>query len=120
LASPLRQLYTHVKNEVAKRFPDGVYKSVAGFLFLRFICPSILAPHVYGLLNEPPNQECQRYLILLSKTLQNLALGTLPGKKEDYMQKFNEFITTNQENLREFIDSVTVRLYLNFLKHFRL
>jgi len=61
---------------------------------------------VYGLLLEPPNQECQRYLILLSKTLQNLALGTLPGKKEDYMQKMNDFITTNQPTLHKFIDDV--------------
>jgi len=103
----LRMIYGHIRKEVERKFPDHVYKSVAGFLFLRFICPSILAPHVYGLLNEPPNQDCQRYLILLSKTLQNLALGTLPGRKEEYMEKMNEFITSNQDLLHKFIDEVT-------------
>jgi hypothetical protein len=102
----LRQMYTHVKQEVERKFVEHSYKAVAGFLFLRFICPSILAPHVYGLLSEPPNQACQRYLILLSKTLQNLALGTLPGRKEEYMQKVNEFITTNEGALHDFIDTV--------------
>jgi len=107
MPNQLRILYQHVRNEVQRKFADYVYKSVAGFLFLRFICPAVLAPHVYGLLPEPPNQECQRYLILLSKTLQNLALGTLPGKREDYMQKMDDFITTNQEGLKDFIEEVT-------------
>jgi neurofibromin 1 len=106
----LRDIYRHVKIEVSVKYPEFGHKAVASFLFLRLICPCILAPHVYGLLDEPPNQECQRYLILLSKILQNLASGTLPGKKEDFLQKMNDFIASNQDPLKELIDNITVQV----------
>jgi len=76
-------------------------------VFGRFICPALLAPHVHGLLEEPPNQNCQRYLILLSKTLQHLAYGTLPGRKEEFLQRLSEFITSNQEPLQNFLEQIT-------------
>eukprot|EP01119_Soliformovum_irregulare_P023380 TRINITY_DN8156_c0_g2_i1.p1 TRINITY_DN8156_c0_g2~~TRINITY_DN8156_c0_g2_i1.p1 ORF type:complete len:141 (+),score=30.67 TRINITY_DN8156_c0_g2_i1:183-605(+) len=60
--------------------------------------------HVNAL--EPPNQDCQRCLILLSKTLQNLALGTLPGKKEPFMLTMNDFITQNLDAVHAFLEDV--------------
>ena len=72
----------------------------------RYICPAILAPHVHGLLEEPPNHNCQRYLILVSKILQHLALGTLPDKSDDFTQKLVEFVTTNEEPLYNYLDEL--------------
>jgi hypothetical protein len=40
-------LYTKVK----QYFPDSALKLVGGFLFLRFFCPAILAPHNFGLVD---------------------------------------------------------------------
>ena len=68
-----------------------------------------MAPHVHGLLEEPPNQSCQRYLILISKTLQHLASGTLPEKKDEFSKKIAEFISINQTPLHEYIDKLAVR-----------
>jgi len=31
---------------------EAVYKALGGFLFLRFICPAITAPHAYGILER--------------------------------------------------------------------
>jgi len=61
-----------------------------------------MAPQVYGLLKAPPNAMAQRQLILIAKVMQNLANDTLPGKKEGYMERLNEFITSNQNHLRGF------------------
>jgi hypothetical protein len=53
----------------------AIYKGVGGFFFLRLMCPSITNPHVYGLLENPPDETVQRYLVLLSKILQSIANG---------------------------------------------
>jgi len=101
--SEVRLLLRHVQTEVASKFSEqAAHKAMGGFLFLRLLCPSLMAPQVYGLLKAPPNTMAQRQLILLAKVMQNLANDTLPGKKEGYMQRLNEFITSNQDRLRSF------------------
>lgn len=104
-----RQLCAHVKSEVATKFgtdTNADYKAVGGFIFLRFICPSIMAPHVYGLVTTPPNETAQRYFVLLAKSLQNLANQTLPGTNEDFMARMNEFITKNIDPLHMWVDDL--------------
>ena len=103
-----RKLCARVKQEVGAKFPDNNadYKAVGGFIFLRFICPSIMAPHVYGLLQTPPNETAQRYFVLLSKSLQNLANETLPGTNEEFMARMNEFITKNLIALHGWVDNL--------------
>ena len=106
---------------------------MGGFFFLRFICPSLLAPHAYGLLegiqktsspisfngiqtlstiSDPPTSTAQRQYILVGKVLQNLSNNMLPGAKEEYMSKLSEFITNNQDELQRFYDDLLVCLHL--------
>ena len=100
------------------------YKGMGGFLFLRFVCPALTAPHVFGLIDgnntthcnrvlmislaEPPCPTAQRQYILISKVLQNLANNTLPGAKEEYMRTLNDFITTNLEEMKDFFEKILV------------
>jgi len=93
-----------------KRFAEQqpFYFAIGSFFFLRFIVPSLTTPHVYGLLDEPPNETVQRFLILISKTLQNIANGTLPGKKEQYMESMNDFISSHIAPANEFFDKMAV------------
>jgi hypothetical protein len=95
-----------VKTKVSARFPENNtdYKAVGAFFFLRFLCPAVMTPQVYGLLPAQPGETSQRYFVLISKTLQNLANETLPGVKEEYMAKMNEFVTDNVPVLHKFID----------------
>jgi len=102
----LADILVYVYQSVASRFSGEEYKAMGGFLFLRYICPSLLAPHLYGLLESPPSPTAQRQLILVGKVLQNLANNTLPGNKEDYMQRLNEFITNNQSDLLDFYNQI--------------
>jgi len=102
----LADVLVFIYRVVAEKFEGEEYKAMGGFLFLRFICPSIIAPHIYGLLEDTPSPTAQRQLILLGKVLQNVSNNTLPGAKEAYMIKLNEFITNNQDDLRNFFDTI--------------
>jgi len=103
LPREIQEILRHVYYEVKEKFnEEAANKAIGGFLFLRYICPALMAPQVYGLLKEPPHSTAQRQLILVAKVLQNLANDTLPGKKESFMERLNLFITTNQEPLKEY------------------
>jgi len=75
---------------------------------LRFVCPSITSPHIYGLLPEPLYEASQRYAILLSKVLQNISNGTMPGNKEEYMAFLNKFIEQHIPQAMSFFDKIVV------------
>lgn len=69
----LRYLTYFIHSEVSLKYPQYSFRSIGAFWFLRFFCPALVAPHAYGLIPEPPSNELQRELILLSKIMQNLA-----------------------------------------------
>jgi len=105
---PLLGIITHVRRIVNQSMPgkNFEYTAMSSFFFLRYVCPSIAAPHAYGLLPNPPNASVQRQLVLLSKVLQNLGNGLRFGKKEEFMAKLNHFIDENITPLYKFYDSL--------------
>lgn len=46
---------------------------VSGFIFLRLLCPALLNPRQFGLVQEQPHQLASRSLIMVAKCLINLA-----------------------------------------------
>lgn len=46
---------------------------VSGFIFLRLLCPALVNPRQFGLVNEQPHSMATRSLIMVAKCLQNLA-----------------------------------------------
>jgi hypothetical protein len=103
----LRNVIYTVKEEVTPKYPNLLSKSLGAFMFLRFYCPAIIAPQAYGLLKDPPDPILQRDLVLLSKILQNLANQQEFGKKEVGLEKLNEFIQDNKNNLANFLNQVS-------------
>jgi hypothetical protein len=95
----LRLLNEHTSEEDS-------HKILGEFLFYRFLCPGLVAPHTFGILQQPPHATVQRQLILLAKVLQNLASGTLPGQREQHMSKLNEFIRSNGDTLDNFLNQL--------------
>jgi len=85
---------------------------------LRFFCPAILSPDS----TNPPlmvkvDQNLRRALILISKSLQNLANGLDFGSKEVFMQPMNSFISENTPAVQAFFDNLAVRNFkLQFLE----
>lgn len=119
----------HLRREAEKKFPGEypgtLHAAVGGFVFLRYICPAIVVPQKYGLLESTwapalpaakqlltsavaPGPHILRHLLLLSKVVQTVANGVLFGQKEAYMMVLNPFIEANQDRLREFLVAVSV------------
>jgi hypothetical protein len=99
----LRSLCRHIVMEVEKKgWVEHIDKSVGGFIFLRFFAPALVAPHAFGLTIAPPSPRSQRMLTLVAKLLQNAANDVEFGKKEAYMMKMNDFISTNREKVMSY------------------
>eukprot|EP01122_Echinamoeba_exundans_P010337 TRINITY_DN3848_c0_g1_i2.p1 TRINITY_DN3848_c0_g1~~TRINITY_DN3848_c0_g1_i2.p1 ORF type:complete len:338 (-),score=98.21 TRINITY_DN3848_c0_g1_i2:86-1099(-) len=108
MAPEFLRIFQQLQHSILAKYNDVavVHRGIGGFLFLRLICPAITAPHAYGLLAEPPLESSQRQLILIGKVIQNLANLTMPGVKEVFMQKMNDFFVRNIVRIRKFYDEV--------------
>ncbi|KAK3349459.1 hypothetical protein B0T25DRAFT_459740 [Lasiosphaeria hispida] len=110
LPPELRHVLKYIRAVAEDRYGDFLrtvtYTSVSGFLFLRFICPAILNPKLFGLLRDHPRPRAQRTLTLIAKGLQALANLSTIGKKETWMEPMNRFINTQRQSVRDFLDAV--------------
>ncbi|CAI4212233.1 unnamed protein product [Parascedosporium putredinis] len=110
LPPELRHILKYIRAVAEDRYGDFLrtvsYTSVSGFLFLRFICPAILSPKLFGLLRDHPRPRAQRTLTLIAKALQALANLTTFGQKESWMEPMNKFLGSHRQSVKEFIDNV--------------
>ncbi|KAL2865582.1 GTPase-activating protein BUD2 [Aspergillus lucknowensis] len=106
----LRLIFRHIRACADDRYGDFLrsvtYSSVSGFLFLRFFCPAILNPKLFGMLKDHPRPRAQRTLTLIAKALQGLANMTTFGSKEPWMEPMNKFLVSHRSEFREFVDSI--------------
>lgn len=98
------QLLHEIVNE---KFPELGQVGMGAILFLRYLCPSLIAPDRYGLLpSESISPQGVRFLLLITKVLQNLVNGVSFGKKEEYMVPFNAWIESHTDHLRLFYENI--------------
>ncbi|KAL5336078.1 hypothetical protein BJX70DRAFT_304091 [Aspergillus crustosus] len=106
----LRLIFRHIRACADDRYGDFLrsvtYSSVSGFLFLRFFCPAILNPKLFGLLKDHPRPRAQRTLTLIAKALQGLANMTTFGSKEPWMEPMNKFLVSHRNEFKQFVDSI--------------
>ncbi|XP_012883735.1 PREDICTED: RAS protein activator like-3 [Dipodomys ordii] len=81
---------------------------VCASLFLRLLCPAILAPSLFGLTAEHPAPGPARTLTLIAKVIQNLANRAPFGEKEAYMDFMNSFLEDHGPAMQRFLDQVAV------------
>ncbi|KAL9000526.1 MAG: hypothetical protein Q9169_000819 [Polycauliona sp. 2 TL-2023] len=106
----LRTIFRHIAACAEDRYGDFLrtitYSSVSGFLFLRFFCPALLNPHLFGLLKDHPRPQAQRTLTLISKTINTLGnLGSF-GSKEPWMEPMNSFLSSHRQEFKTFVDTI--------------
>lgn len=106
----MRHILKYIRAVAEDRYGDFLrtvaFTSVSGFLFLRFICPAILNPKLFGLLRDYPRPRAQRTLTLIAKALQALANLSNIGKKEIWMEPMNRLLSSRRQALKDFIDEV--------------
>lgn len=93
----IRQYLQHVGK------PDIGDNLISSCIFLRYLCPAILAPSLFNLTDEYPSERANRNLTLVAKTLQTLANFTRYEGKENSMEFLNAFITEESGTMKTFL-----------------
>mmetsp|Transcript_20990 Transcript_20990/g.29449 ORF Transcript_20990/g.29449 Transcript_20990/m.29449 type:complete len:525 (-) Transcript_20990:103-1677(-) len=103
----IRKFFNLLRQLVGQCFPSKELKCVGSILFLRFLCPAVIAPAAFGVISEDiEDEEARRALTLIAKVLQNLA-NELLDFKEDYMKPLNPFLSQNVSRVNQFFDLVS-------------
>ncbi len=97
----IRQFLKHVGK------PDLGDNLISSCIFLRYLCPAILAPSLFHLTNEYPSERANRNLTLIAKTLQTLANFTRYEGKENSMEFLNPLLEEESGSMRTFLRQIS-------------
>ncbi|KAJ3137521.1 Ras GTPase-activating protein 1 [Geranomyces variabilis] len=101
-------IFAHMMRAAEKKFDAKVkYTAVSGFIFLRFYCPAILNPKLFGIMNEHPPEATARTLTLLAKILQVLANMSEFEGKEPHMAPANNWIALHLSEMKVYIQRIS-------------
>ncbi|KRY58705.1 Ras GTPase-activating protein gap-2 [Trichinella britovi] len=111
----LRLVFHELRNRLADcgrgELADNL---ISSSIFLRFLCPAILSPSLFNLVQEYPYGKTARNLTLVAKTVQTLANFTKFGAKEHYMEFMNRFVEGEWQHMRQFLRRISSPLCTNF------
>ena len=90
------------------------YSVIGGFFFLRYICPALVTPEKYNLIDEQLPSYTRRTMILISKIIQNMGVGVLFDPDiEPHMAYFNNLLSSKSEQISILFGKITDRREMN-------
>ncbi|QRV73161.1 GTPase-activating protein [Ceratobasidium sp. AG-Ba] len=101
----IREVCNFIADSVNLVWPESSFPAVGSFMFLRFICPTIVSPENVDIELPRENARIRRGLMLITKIIQNLANNVLFGK-EPYLIPLNKLLEENIVPLARFLNEV--------------
>ncbi|KAK3087161.1 hypothetical protein FSP39_002478, partial [Pinctada imbricata] len=113
----LREIFSSFRAQCEEQSKSQIADNlIRGSIFLKFLCPAILSPSLFNLIQEFPPEKAVRNLTHIAKTIQTLANSAKFGGKEDFMIFMNDFIERHNGSLRAFLDQISYgRLYDGYI-----
>ncbi|XP_073967665.1 ras GTPase-activating protein raskol isoform X4 [Choristoneura fumiferana] len=107
---PLRDCFATFRERLIAMGREDISDNlISASIFLRFLCPAILSPSLFGITHEYPNERAARNLTLVAKTLQTLANFTRFQGKEAFMEFLNDFLEQEAPNMKAFLRTISMR-----------
>lgn len=100
----MKLVFANIRHAVKAKFGGSEeLTAVSGFIFLRFFCPAILNPSLFGIATQVVSGRPARTLTLVAKTLQNLANLVTFNSKEPFMKMMTPYLEAQLPRMEECI-----------------